>query len=95
MSELALGRPQRRLVLGVRCGALLSHGFDVTALNVALPVMERELGATILSIQCVLVTYNLAMAALMLLCGSVGDRVRPDLVLQVGFAVFTIGSVCW
>ncbi|MGW1195471.1 MFS transporter [Streptomyces sp. NPDC002536] len=93
MSEPALGQRQRRLVLVVCCGALLPLGIDITALNVALPAMERELGATISGMQWVLDAYSLAMAALMLLAGSVGDRVGRRLVMQAGFAVFTTGSV--
>lgn len=77
----------------VCCGALLPLGIDITALNVALPAMERELSATISGMQWVLDAYSLAMAALMLLAGSVGDRVGRRLVMQVGFAVFTTASV--
>ncbi|MCZ0976145.1 MFS transporter [Streptomyces albulus] len=81
------------MLLAVCCGALLPIGIDITAINVALPAMEAELGATIAGMQWVLDAYSLAMAALMLLFGSVGDRVGRRLVLQIGFAVFTAGSV--
>lgn len=93
MTERVPGTRQRRVLLAVCCGALLPIGIDITAINVALPAMETELGATIAGMQWVLDAYSLAMAALMLLFGSVGDRVGRRLVLQIGFAVFTAGSV--
>ncbi|KNB53086.1 hypothetical protein AC230_09570 [Streptomyces caatingaensis] len=68
-------------------------GIDVTALNVALPAMERELRASLPGMQWAVAAYSLAMATLMLYAGSTGDRIGRKRVLMAGVAVFTAASV--
>ncbi|MCD9141131.1 MFS transporter [Streptomyces albireticuli] len=81
-----------RLALTVCCLAVLMVGLDSTALNVALPVMRRELDASIAGLQWVVDAYNLVVAALMLLAGSVGDRTGRRRTLRAGVAAFVAGS---
>ncbi|MBB5118764.1 MFS transporter [Streptomyces eurocidicus] len=82
-----------RLALTVCCLAVLMVGLDSTALNVALPAMREELGASIAGLQWVVDAYNLVVAALMLLAGSVGDRTGRRRTLRAGVAAFVVGSV--
>ncbi|ARZ72482.1 MFS transporter [Streptomyces sp. HU2014] len=83
----------RRAALTVCCTGLFMVGIDVTALNVALPSMERDLGASVSGMQWAVASYSLALAALMLLAGSTGDRFGHRRIFQVGLMMFTGSSV--
>jgi EmrB/QacA subfamily drug resistance transporter len=67
---------------------------DGTAVNVALPVIERDLGASVSAMQWVINAYSLMLAALMLIGGSAGDRFGRRRVFLIGIAIFTAASVC-
>lgn len=69
--------------------ATLTINLDTTIVNVALPSMAHQLGASTRGLQWVVDGYNLAFAALILAAGSLGDRYgrRPALILGLlGFA---------
>jgi MFS family permease len=51
---------------------------DVTIVNVALPEIERDLGATLTDLQWVIDAYVLALAALTLIAGSLGTAWGAD-----------------
>ena len=77
------------LILGAVCLAVFAINLDTTIVNVALPSLTRQLGATTHDLQWIVDGYNLAFAALVLAAGSVGDRFgrRPALLIGlVGFA---------
>src|SRR6266481_3289427 len=80
-------------VLITLCLAALIINIDVTIVNVALPSLVRELGATTTNLQWVVDAYTLVFAALILAAGSLGDRVGRKGVLLVGLAVFGVGSL--
>lgn len=91
--------PRRRLaVLVTVCLAVFAINLDTTIVNVALPDLARQLGATTRDLQWVVDGYNLAFAALVLTAGSIGDRFgrRPVLLGGlVGFALTSgIGALC-
>ena len=67
---------------------------DSTAVNVALPVIERDLNASVTAMQWVINAYSLMLAALMLIGGSAGDRFGRRRVFMIGVAIFTAASVC-
>jgi EmrB/QacA subfamily drug resistance transporter len=67
---------------------------DGTAVNVALPVIERDLGASVTAMQWVVNGYSLMLAALMLIGGAAGDRFGRRRVFLIGIATFTAASVC-
>jgi MFS family permease len=46
---------------------------DSTVVNVALPVMQRELGASVTIVQWIVEAYALFLAALVLVGGALGD----------------------
>lgn len=72
--------------------AVLAINLDVTIVNVALPSVARELGASTRGLQWVVDGYNLAFAGLVLAGGSIADRFgrRPALLTGLlGFAVFS------
>jgi EmrB/QacA subfamily drug resistance transporter len=66
---------------------------DGTAVNVALPVIQRELNATAASVQWVVQAYALMLAALILVGGSLEDRYGRRLGFMAGVALFTAASI--
>jgi EmrB/QacA subfamily drug resistance transporter len=76
--------------------ALLMASFvinlDTTLVNVALPTLTRELGATTSQLQWVVDAYNLVFAALLLTSGSLSDRFGRKGMLMAGLAVFGLAS---
>ncbi|MFK4103960.1 MFS transporter [Streptomyces sp. NPDC019531] len=90
MPELS---PRRRmLVLAICCMSLLIVSLDTTALNVALPAMQRSLGANTAGLQWTIDAYTLVLASLLMLAGSTADRIGRRRVFMAGLVVFTIGS---
>ena len=65
---------------------------DVTVVNVALPDIQRELGAGLSSLQWVVDAYSLMLAAFLLTAGSLGDRLGRRRVFTIGFGIFTFAS---
>src|SRR5499427_6282104 len=66
---------------------------DTTLVNVALPTLVRELGATTSQLQWVVDAYNLVFAALLLTSGALSDRAGRKGMLLAGLAVFGTASV--
>jgi EmrB/QacA subfamily drug resistance transporter len=65
---------------------------DVTVVNVALPDIQRELKASLSSLQWVVDAYSLMLAAFLLTAGSLGDRLGRRRVFTIGFGIFTFAS---
>src|SRR3954468_21367126 len=65
---------------------------DVTVVNVALPDIQRELHASLSSLQWVVDAYSLTLAAFLLTAGSLGDRLGGRRGFTSGFGVFSIAS---
>jgi EmrB/QacA subfamily drug resistance transporter len=66
---------------------------DGTVVNVALPALQRDLGASITDVQWVVEAYALFLGALILVGGSLGDQLGRRRVFLSGVVVFTIASV--
>jgi EmrB/QacA subfamily drug resistance transporter len=66
---------------------------DGTVVNVALPTIQRELHASAADVQWVVESYALFLCALILVGGSLGDRLGRRRVFAVGVVIFTIASV--
>jgi EmrB/QacA subfamily drug resistance transporter len=65
---------------------------DITVVNVALPDIQRDLDASLSSLQWVVDAYALTLAAFLLTAGSLGDRLGRRRVFSIGFAIFTFAS---
>ncbi len=65
---------------------------DSTVLNVALPAVQTELGASAREAQWVYGAYALVLAALLLIGGSLGDRYGRRRVFVLGAAIFAVAS---
>jgi EmrB/QacA subfamily drug resistance transporter len=66
---------------------------DVTIVSVALPPMARDLHTQLDSLQWVVDAYALALAALLLVCGSLADRFGRRRLFQLGLALFAVSSL--
>ncbi|WP_217239856.1 MFS transporter [Streptomyces sp. AC555_RSS877] len=87
-----LSHRRRMLVLAICCMSLLIVSLDNTALNVALPSMQRELHASTAGLQWTIDGYTLVLASLLMLAGSTADRIGRKRVFMAGLIVFTLGS---
>jgi EmrB/QacA subfamily drug resistance transporter len=83
----------RGLVLVTLCLAALIINLDTTIVNVALPALVRQTGATTTDLQWVVDAYNLAFAALVLAAGSLADRLGRKGMLLAGLGVFGASSL--
>ncbi|HVS98945.1 MAG TPA: DHA2 family efflux MFS transporter permease subunit [Solirubrobacterales bacterium] len=87
------GHLRRELVLAICCMSMLIVGLDVTILNVALPSIQRDFGASVSGAQWTIDAYTLVIACLLMLAGSTGDRLGRRRTFQVGLLTFTVGSL--
>lgn len=86
------GPRSRWLALAVLCLALLMVNLDNTVLNVALPTLVRDLHATTTELQWIIDAYVLVFAGLLLVAGSVADRIGRKKVFCAGLLAFAAGS---
>jgi EmrB/QacA subfamily drug resistance transporter len=66
---------------------------DITVVNVALPSIRDDIGASFTDLQWVVDAYALTLAALVLTAGSVADRIGRRRVFGAGLAIFTTASL--
>ena len=83
---------RRWYTLATLCISLLIIVMDNTILNVAIPSLVAELGATNSQLQWIVDGYTLVFAGLLLTTGSLGDKFGRKRALRVGIVVFAIGS---
>jgi MFS family permease len=65
---------------------------DFFIVNVAIPSTQAELGATDAQVQLIVATYAIAISALMILGGRLGDLFGRRRLFMVGLALFTASS---
>jgi EmrB/QacA subfamily drug resistance transporter len=82
----------RRYVLVMMCFALATVVSAVSSLNVAIPDLARDTGATPTQLQWIVDAYALVFAGLLLPAGALGDRVGRRLILLIGLGVFGVGA---
>ncbi|HKQ17472.1 MAG TPA: MFS transporter, partial [Solirubrobacterales bacterium] len=83
---------RKRWTLLAVCVATFMLLIDVTIVNVALPEIQRDLDASLSSLQWVIDAYALTLASFLLVFGSLGDRLGRRRVFTIGFVVFTVAS---
>jgi EmrB/QacA subfamily drug resistance transporter len=79
--------------LGVLSLSLVIIGLDNTILNVALPTLQEEFGASASTLQWMVDSYLLVFAGLLLVFGTLGDRLGRKLALQAGITIFGLASL--
>ncbi len=73
--------------------SLLIIIIDDTIINVAVPTLQRELGASATALQWIVDSYILVFAGLLLTMGALGDRFGRKRFLLLGLVVFAAASV--
>ncbi|HEX4814284.1 MAG TPA: MFS transporter [Nonomuraea sp.] len=88
MNSNTVRDPRRWWILGVLCLALLVLVVDNTVLNLAIPSLNEEMGATPSDIQWIIDAYVLAYAGLLLTAGSLSDKYGRRRLLIIGLVLF-------
>src|SRR3984885_2647142 len=83
---------QRGWTLAIVSIGLFMVVLDNLVVNVALPSIHRDLGASIQALEWTVNAYVLAYAVLLLTGAALGDRLGRKRMFMVGIAVFTVGS---
>lgn len=91
--QLPTGRLGHTGVLFAMCLALILVVASVAALNLALPELAIDLGADNTALTWIADGYTVALAALVLPLGAIGDRIGRRTVLIVGAVVFGLASL--
>jgi EmrB/QacA subfamily drug resistance transporter len=92
-ADVTLDSPQGRWVL---TATVLGSGMamlDSTVVNLALPRIGEDLDAGFGQLQWIVNGYTLSLAALILLGGSLGDRMGRRRIFVIGTVWFTLASV--
>ena len=84
---------KRWWTLAVVSVTVLLATIDETILNVAIPSLQRDLGASASSLQWILNSYLVVFSGLLLTMGGVGDRFGRARMLRYGLAVFGLSSL--
>jgi len=92
---VGFGRPCRRKKLALAATILGSSMafIDGSVVNVALPSIQTELHASVAAIQWVVNAYLLFLGALVLVGGSLGDKLGRRTVFVAGIGLFTLASI--
>ena len=92
-SRLRLNDDNRRWwTLGAMCFALFMVMLDNTAVNVALPSIQRDLDASIAGLEWTVNAYTLTFAVLLVTGGRLGDIFGRRTVFLIGVVVFACSS---
>ncbi|GIF05391.1 DHA2 family efflux MFS transporter permease subunit [Actinoplanes siamensis] len=82
----------RRVLLATVLGSSLAF-IDATVVNLALPELGRDLGASAAALQWTINGYALSLASLILVGGSLGDRFGRKRVFLAGITWFALASL--
>jgi len=85
---------RRWKILAVLCLSLTIVMVGNSTLNVALPSLSTQLGASNTELQWIVDAYALVFAGLLFPAGAIGDRFGRKRVLQLGLFVFLVAAAC-
>src|SRR5215472_15673458 len=89
---IRLAGPRGRWVLAAAVLGSSLALLDSTVVNVALPTIGRDLGTSLAGLQWTITAYTLTLAGLILLGGSLGDRLGRRRVFLIGVVWFALAS---
>ena len=81
------------ILTSVSLGSLMAT-LDGSIVNIALPAIQNDFRIDLTSVEWVVVAYLLVIGSLLLPVGRLGEILTFKRVYLVGFAVFTLASVC-
>ena len=84
---------RRWFSLAVLAGCVLVITLDNTILNVAIPSLVHDLGASLSQLQWIIDGYTLVFASLLLTAGALGDRFGRKGWMQIGLLIFGMSSL--
>jgi EmrB/QacA subfamily drug resistance transporter len=87
------GRRLRLVVLLICSSSLFITYLDSTILNVALPTIQANLHASLTGLQWIADAYLLVVASLLMLTGSMADRLGRKRLFLIGLTGFSLGSL--
>jgi EmrB/QacA subfamily drug resistance transporter len=82
---------RRQILIALGIGTFMS-ALDGSVVNTILPLLSRELGASVAGIEWVTTVYLLVVSALLLIVGRAGDLYGHKVIYLTGFAIFIGGS---
>ena len=85
--------PSRRWTLAATILASAMAFIDGTVVNIAIPVLQRSLGATVTDAQWIVDAYLIVLSSLLLAGGALGDQLGRRRVFMAGIALFAAASV--
>jgi EmrB/QacA subfamily drug resistance transporter len=91
-SRLSTTRRRQIALIGLCVGQLLTV-LDATAVNVALPSIQHDLGISQASLSWVVNAYLLTFGGCLLVAGRLGDLVGRKKVFIAGVSMFTVASL--
>ncbi len=91
--EITLSSTAGKWILSSTILASSMAFIDSTALNVILPSLQKDLGAEGTDIFWILNSYLLMLAALILVGGSLGDKLGRKKVFMIGIVIFILSSI--
>jgi EmrB/QacA subfamily drug resistance transporter len=83
---------RRWAILAVLCTSLMIVIIGNTALNVAIPRLALDLGASTSRLQWMVDAYGLVFAGMLFTAGAIGDRFGRKGTLQAGLGLFLVGT---
>jgi EmrB/QacA subfamily drug resistance transporter len=84
---------RRWWILAAMCLTLLGVMLANTSMNMALPMMATDLNLSQLELTWIVNGYTLVFASLLFISGAVGDRYGRKIIMQIGLAIFVVGSI--
>ena len=81
------------ILTSVSLGSLMAT-LDGSIVNIALPAMQSDFRIDLTTVEWVVVAYLLVVGSLLLPFGRLGEVLTFKRVYLVGFAIFTVASVC-
>src|ERR671936_2211607 len=90
--ELATDRRKWWVLVAMVFGLFMPM-LDNLVVNVALPTIQRELGAGVSGLQWIIDAYTLTFASFMLTGGALGDLYGRKRFFLTGLTVFVLGSL--
>jgi len=93
LSEEGFEAPRRYLAAAAILIGVFMSALDGSIVNIALPTISNELGVSAAAVVWVANGYQVASAAIMLTCASLGSRIGERRFYTLGLVLFTISSL--
>ena len=91
-SHLITDENRKWWTLGAMCFALFMIMLDNTVVNVALPSIQQDLGASISGLEWTISGYTLSFAVLLATGGRLGDIFGRRRIFLIGVVIFALSS---